>query len=70
MKRALVLILIAAPILLAASYPGRDAHSGSLYVISAIGWFGFLIAALALLVLSLILVVRRATQRAPSAERT
>jgi Kef-type K+ transport system membrane component KefB len=69
MKKALIIALIAAPILLAMSYPGREASSGPLYVFSAIGWFGFMIAVLVVLVLSVAMVVRRATRRTPAADR-
>jgi uncharacterized membrane protein YhaH (DUF805 family) len=69
MKKALIIALIAAPILLAMSYPGREASSGPLYVFSAIGWFGFMIAVLAVLVISVAMVVRRATRRTPAADR-
>jgi membrane-anchored protein YejM (alkaline phosphatase superfamily) len=69
MKRALIIVLIAAPFLLAMSYPGREAHSGPLYLFSALGWFGFLLATLTALVLTVTMVVRRAARRTPAAGR-
>jgi hypothetical protein len=70
MKKALIAALIAAPILLAMSYPGRDAAGGALYVFSAIGWFGFMFAVLAILVISVALLVRKVTRRTAAADRT
>ena len=69
MKKALIIALIAAPILLAMSYPGREASSGPLYVFSAIGWFGFMLALLVVLVLSVAMVIRKATRRTPAGDR-
>ena len=64
MKKALLIALIAAPILLAMSYPGREASEGPLYLVSAIGWFGFMLAVLTVLVLAVIMTIRRTTRRA------
>ncbi len=69
MKKALIIALIAAPILLAMSYPGREASSGPLYAFSAIGWFGFMLALLVVLVLSVAMVIRKATRRTPAGDR-
>ena len=44
---------------LALSYPGRDDTKGFWYFVSAVGWFGFLAAFLALIVLSVIAAVSR-----------
>jgi hypothetical protein len=51
---------------LALSYPGRDDTKGFWYYASAVGWFGFLISLLALIVLSVLALVSRArsTRRA------
>jgi len=59
MKRALLIALVATPILLAMSYPGREAHSGTLYLFSLIGWLGFMLSILTVLVLSIAMVVRK-----------
>jgi hypothetical protein len=37
---------------------GRQASSGPLYVFSAIGWFGFMIAVLIVLVISVMMLIR------------
>ncbi len=63
MKKALIVALIAAPILLAMSYPGREASEGPLYVFSAIGWMGFMLAVLVVIVLAVALTIRRGTRR-------
>lgn len=51
---------------LALSYPGRDDTKGFWYFASAVGWFGFLISFLALIVLGVIALVARtrSTRRA------
>ena len=41
------------------SYPGREAHSGTLYLFSLIGWLGFMLSILTVLVLSIAMVVRK-----------
>lgn len=70
MKKALIIALIAVPILLAMSYPGREASSGALYYISAIGWFGFMLAVLVILLLSVAMLIRKAIQRTPADHRS
>ena len=45
-RKVLVVALVALPLLLALSYPWRDAHHGPGYVASLVGWLGFLTAAL------------------------
>ncbi len=59
MKRFLIAALIAAPCLLALSYPWRDADHGAGAVLSGIGWFGFLLSLLAIVVAAVALGVRR-----------
>jgi len=59
MKRVLITALIAVPCLLALSYPWRDASHGAGAVLSAIGWFGFLLALLTVIALSLTLAARK-----------
>lgn len=56
------LVAIAA---LALSYPGRNDKSGALYYLSAIGWFGFLLSLLVLIVLAVVVAV--GSRRARSA---
>lgn len=63
MKKTLIIALIAVPILLAMSYPGRDSD-GLLGLFSAIGWFGFMLAVLVILVLAVTMTVRRVTRPA------
>lgn len=59
MKRALLLTAVAVPLLLALSYPWRNSTSGPGHVLSTIGWLGFLLDLLTVLVLSTILTVRK-----------
>lgn len=63
MKRVLITALIAVPCLLALSYPWRDANHGTGAILSAIGWFGFLIAMLTVIVVSTALATRRLRTR-------
>ncbi len=63
MKRVLITGLIAIPVLLALSYPWRDADHGAGAVVSAIGWFGFLLALLTVIAVSITLAARRARSR-------
>lgn len=69
MKRALLIALVATPILLAMSYPGREAHSGTLYLFSLIGWLGFMLSILTVLVLSIAMVVRKVKRPTQAADR-
>ncbi len=48
-----------AVLFLALSFPGRNDTSGAWYYISAVGWFGFMITVLLLLVLLVLAVVSR-----------
>jgi hypothetical protein len=59
MKRTLVTALIAAPCLLALSYPWRDASQGVGALLSGIGWLGFMVSLLVIVVISVVLGVRR-----------
>ena len=59
MKRTLITALIAIPVLLPLSYPWREATHGVGAVVSAVGWFGFLLALLVVIVLAVTLGVRR-----------
>lgn len=59
MKRTLVTALIAIPVLLALSYPWRNAEHGAGAIVSAAGWFGFLLALLVVIVVAVALGVRR-----------
>ena len=63
MKRTLIVALIAIPCLLALSYPWRNSHHGVGHVLGTIGWLGFLLALLTVLVLSITLGVRRLRSR-------
>ncbi len=63
MKRTLVIALVAVPVLLALSYPWRNAQHGVGAVVSSVGWFGFLVALLVVIVLALTLAVRRLRTR-------
>lgn len=58
MKRTLLVALIAIPCLLAASDVWRDAHHGVGHVLGTIGWLGFLVALLTVLVVSIALAFR------------
>lgn len=59
MKRILITAMIAAPCLLALSYPWRDATHGFGPILSAIGWFGFLLALLTVIVVSIALGIHK-----------
>ncbi|MHB1065456.1 MAG: hypothetical protein ACYC1Z_13380 [Georgenia sp.] len=59
MKRILIVAAIAAPCLLALSYPWRDATRGAGAVLSSIGWFGFLLALVTVVVASATLAARK-----------
>ena len=59
MKRTLVIALLAAPCLLALSYPWRNANHGAGAVVSGIGWFGFLLSLLVVIVAAVTLGVHR-----------
>lgn len=59
MKRVLIIAAIAVPCLLALSYPWRDASHGPGAVLSGIGWFGFLLALITVIVAAATLGVRR-----------
>lgn len=58
MKRVLIVAAIAVPFLLALSYPWRDATHGPGAVLSSIGWFGFLLALVTVVVAAATLGVR------------
>ena len=59
MKRVLIIAAIAVPCLLALSYPWRDAKHGPGAILSGIGWFGFLLALLTVIVVSTGLGLRK-----------
>lgn len=63
MKRTLVIALIATPVLLALSYPWRNATGGAGAIVSTVGWFGFLVALLVVIVMAVALGVRRLRTR-------
>lgn len=63
MKRTLTVALVAAPCLLALSYPWRNASHGTGAVLSGIGWFGFLLSLLVVIAVSLTLAARRLRDR-------
>ena len=54
-KRTLIVALGALPLLLALSYPWRDATEGVGMIVSSIGWFGFLLDLLFVLVLAVVM---------------
>jgi hypothetical protein len=51
-------------VLLAVSYPFRDDEHGVRWVLGGIGWFGFLLCMLALIVLALVALGRSVFRRA------
>ncbi len=61
MLRTLKVALICLPVFLLLSYPWRDATSGLGSVVSTIGWFGFMLSALVVLVLAVAVGVKRLT---------
>jgi hypothetical protein len=63
MKRTLTIALVATPCLLALSYPWRNASRGPGAVLSGIGWFGFLLSLLTVIVISVTLAARRLRHR-------
>lgn len=63
MKRVLIIAAIAVPFLLALSYPWRDTTHGTGAVLSDIGWFGFLLALVTVIVTSAGLGIRKLRTR-------
>lgn len=59
MKRVLITAAIAVPCLLALSYPWRNATRGVGAVLSTIGWFGFLLALVIVVIASTTLGIRK-----------
>jgi hypothetical protein len=72
MVRAIPVVLVTALALFALSGVPRfkNAHHGLDYIIGEIVWLGFLIAALAVVVLSAVALYRRGTRRRATAART
>ena len=64
--RVLAVVAVVAAGLLLLSGPGADDTSGAWYYISAFGWFGFLIAMLALIVLGVAAAVMAVSRRRSS----
>jgi uncharacterized membrane protein len=67
--RVLAVVAAVAVGLLVLSGPGADDTSGAWYYISAFGWFGFLIAMLVLVVLSLAAAVMAVGRRRNASDR-
>ena len=61
--RVLSVTALVAVFFVALSYPGRADTAGAWYYISAIGWFGFLITFVVLIVLAVIAAVHRSSGR-------
>lgn len=59
LRRTVLALLVALPVLLALSYPWREATSGVGAVISGIGWFGFMLDVLALMAIAIYVGTRR-----------
>jgi hypothetical protein len=55
-----------AAVLLAVSYPFRDDEHGVRWILGGIGWFGFLLCLVALIVLALVALGRGAFRRMSS----
>ena len=55
--RVLLVTALIAIGFVALSYPGRNDTEGAWYFISAVGWFGFLLAALTFVVLAVVATV-------------
>jgi hypothetical protein len=62
--RAMLGTAVLGGVLLAASYPFRDDEHGVRWVLGGIGWFGFLLCVLALIVLALVALGRSVFRRA------
>jgi hypothetical protein len=63
LRRILVTLVVALPLLLALSYPWRDATHGPGEVASGIGWIGFLLDLVALLAVSVVAAVQARRRR-------
>ena len=61
--RVLSVTALIAVFFFALSYPGRRDTAGAWYYISAVGWFGFLITFVVLIVLAVIAAVHRFSGR-------
>jgi hypothetical protein len=69
-KRILIVALIALPLLLALSYPWRNETTGIGSILSTIGWIGFMLALLVVLVLSIAVLVSSVGGRRHKATNT
>lgn len=69
-KRILIVALIALPLLLALSYPWRNETTGIGSILSTIGWIGFILALLVVLVLSIAVLVSWVRRRRHNATNT
>ncbi|HEY5178237.1 MAG TPA: hypothetical protein VIJ07_00425 [Dermatophilaceae bacterium] len=61
--RVLSVTALIAVFFVALSYPGKTDTAGAWYYISAVGWFGFLITFVVLIVLAVIAAVHRSSGR-------
>ena len=69
-KRILIVALVALPLLLALSYPWRNETTGIGSMLSTIGWIGFMLALLVVLVLSIAVLVSSVRRRRHNATNT
>lgn len=58
---------VLAAVLLAGSYPFRNDEHGARWILGGIGWFGFLLCVLALIVLALVALGRSVFRRTSTA---
>lgn len=69
-KRILYSALVALPLLLSLSYPWRDETEGIGSILSSIGWFGFLLALLVIVVVAGTMVTASVRTRRRNPTRT
>jgi uncharacterized membrane protein len=61
--RVISITALIAVAMLALSYPGRGDRAGAWYYISAIGWFGFLLSILAIIVFAVMASIHKRSTR-------
>jgi len=61
--RVISITALIAVAFLALSYPGKDNTGGAWYYLSAIGWFGFLLSMLAIIIFVVMASIRKISMR-------
>ena len=64
--RVISITALIAVAFVALSYPGKDDTTGAWYYISAIGWFGFLLSILAIIIFAVMAGIQKRSMRTRS----